>query len=135
MKLKYLALDTSVERLVRSSPVKPTKTLIEKELEKRGKGKGKETLKGKTLAQLAQGQNMSWSSTGGVGIGIGGNPLDILNGTGTTGLLSTWDEDSDDEDLEIGGTSGLKVETVEGTPFYEISDVRIFEKDVLLGRL
>jgi hypothetical protein len=126
MKLEYLALDTSVERLVRSTPQKKTPQ------DKKGKGKETSITKGKTLAQLAQAQNMGWSSTGGVG--IGSNALDILNGVGMTGYLAAWDE-SDDEDLDIGGESGLKIETVENIPFYEVTDVRIFEKDVLLGRL
>lgn len=127
MKLEYLALDTSVERLVRSIPSNKTPAV-----DKKGKSKETSMTKGKTLAQLAKTQNMSWSSMGGVG--IGSNALDILNGVGITGYSAAWDE-SDDEDLDIGGKSGLKIETVENIPFYEVTDVRIFEKDALLGRL
>lgn len=116
MKLEYLALDTSVERLARrkSSPKKkPAKNV-------KGKGKMKEfdLLGSNALAELA---------------------------LGTSGQSAGWDnanayhayfdlaESSDDED-ELS-KSGLRIETVEGVKFCEVSGVRIFEKEILSGRL
>ncbi len=49
-----------------------------------------------------------------------------------------WQDSSDDEEWgssSILGPTGLKVETVEGIRFCDIIGVRIFEKDVLTGRL
>lgn len=137
MKLEYLALGASVDRLVRH-PLP-----LEAPVDRKGKGKETTATKGPTLAQLAVAQHKtlaqlalaqndtSWSSTG--GIGIGSNALDILNSP-IPGFSTSWD-DSDDEDLDVGGKSGLRIEMIENMPFYEVTDVRIFEKDILLGRL
>jgi hypothetical protein len=126
MKLEYLALETSVERLVRRAPVQ--KVVVDK----KGKGKEKLSTKGKTLAQLALAQHTSWSSTSGIGIGNAG--LDGLSLAPIPGYPTSWDE-SDEDDLDIGGKMGLRIETVEGIRFSDVSGVRIFEKDILLGRL
>jgi hypothetical protein len=94
MKLEYLALDLTVERLVRRPPTK--------EAGKKAKGKEKD---------------------GGLSTSVG-----TANGEAT--------ESSDsDEDEEVGGKTGLKVETIDGIRFSDIDGVRIFEKDVLGGRL
>jgi len=122
MKLEYLALDTSIEQLVRRVPTKPP-------VDRKGKGKEKASTKGKTLAQLALAQHTHWSSTSGVGIANAG-----LDGLSLAPIPMSWEE-SDDEDLDIGGKMGLKVETVEGIRFSDVTGVRIFENDILLGRL
>jgi len=44
-------------------------------------------------------------------------------------------EDETESEDEYSGKLGLKVETVEGLRFSDVVGVRIFEKDVLLGRL
>lgn len=49
--------------------------------------------------------------------------------------MSDWQASSDDDEAVMVGELGLKVETVEDIRFYEISGVRIFEKDVIFGRL
>jgi hypothetical protein len=49
-------------------------------------------------------------------------------------------EDSEDDDaaewgIGISGKIGLKVETMDGLRFCDVTGVRIFEKDILGGRL
>ncbi|TVY17542.1 hypothetical protein LARI1_G005107 [Lachnellula arida] len=48
---------------------------------------------------------------------------------------SDYQASSDEDEAVMFGELGLKVETVEDIRFYEISGVRIFEKDVIFGRL
>jgi hypothetical protein len=132
MKLEYLALTDSVERLVRRPPPTPKKT------DRKGKGKdtsnyasGKKSwTKGKSLGELALMQN------GGVfpqDVSVSGG-INLLNLGSMPGLGIDWG-DSEDDDLEVGGKQGLRVETVEGVRFCDVPRVRIFEKDILGGRL
>jgi hypothetical protein len=127
MKLQYIALDNSVDRIVRRVPVARQKIDI--------KGKGKEldgsveSASKKTLTQIALGSNNVWPD----GTMTSSN---LASGLGSSGL----DQDSEDDDgaewgLGISGKKGLKVETIEGLCFFDITGVRIFEKDVLSGRL
>jgi len=124
MKLEYLALDTSVERLVRR---KQPKTGKEKAADKKGKGKAKGMDNtSKALAELIIG--LGSSSTWGDGGSSSSNGL-------ATPVLFEWQESSDDEDPVAISKTGLKVETIEGIRFCDVTGVRIFEKDVLAGRL
>jgi hypothetical protein len=125
MKLEYLALDTSVERLVRRKPKSKVK-------DKKGKGKDVDTI-GLSVQHLAE-VVMNGPSLGG-GWGSGS---DTLGGSLTNGY--DWESSGDDEGdgLSMSAVStktGLKVETVEGIRFCDVSGVRIFERDVLSGRL
>lgn len=132
MKLEYIALDNSVERLVRRVPLPKQKVDY--------KGKGKEftgsadNLSKKTFAQMVLGSNGSWPDGTSMSSGLS-------SGLGTSGFGSmNFLEDSEDEDgaewgLGTSGKVGLKVETIEGMRFCDITGVRIFEKDVLGGRL
>jgi hypothetical protein len=122
VKLEYIALVDNVERLVRRK--QSPKKLNDK------KGKGKASANGmdntsKALAELIIG--LGSSSTWGDGSGAS-------NGTATPVMLE-WQDSSDDEDVGITGQTGLKVETIEGIRFCDVGGVRIFEKDVLAGRL
>lgn len=126
MKLEFLGLNNSVERLVRHNP-SPMKDPIDV----KGKGKAASSAKKTTLAQVALAQHTSWSSTGGVG--INSTFLDFPN-LPFSGPSVNWDE-SDDEDMFIGGKSGLRLETVEDIDFHEINGVKIFEKEILYGKL
>jgi hypothetical protein len=111
MKLEYISLDQSVERLVRRSRPKSTKK------DKKGKGKANETTKVITEALL--GSNSTWADAG----ASSAPPLD-------------WQASSDEEaEAIIVGKLGLKVETIEGIRFCDVTGVRIFEKDVIGGRL
>jgi hypothetical protein len=107
MKLEYIALESTVERLVRRLK-KP-----------KSKGKGKAVDKGK-------GKEVDISSPS------------VLFPT-LESLLSPpiVSESSEDESVnsedEVG--PGLKLETLEGVRFYDICGVRIFRKDVMMGRL
>jgi len=124
MKLEYLALDTSVERLVRR---KQPKTGKEKAADKKGKGKAKGMDNtSKALAELIIG--LGSSSTWGDGGSSSSNGL-------ATPVLFEWQESSDDEDPVAISKTGLKVETIEGIRFCDVTGVRIFETDVLAGRL
>jgi hypothetical protein len=119
MKLEYLALEDMVERLVRRTP---------KKVDKKGKGKEKAGAgKGKSLAELALLQN-----------GIPQNHLAGSNSLLKLGIAASLALDageSEDEDLEVGGKMGLRVETMEDIHFSDIPGVRIFEKGVLYDRL
>ncbi|KAG0649350.1 hypothetical protein D0Z07_4444 [Hyphodiscus hymeniophilus] len=127
MKLEWIALDGSVDRLVRCAPVPKQKV--------DNKGKGKEVAGGsdssmkKTFTQLVLGSGGVWPD----GTSMSAN---LTAGMGSSGL----GEDSDDDDgAEWGtGTIGkmfLRVETIEGMRFCDVTGVRIFERDVLSGRL
>jgi hypothetical protein len=134
MKLEYLALDTSVERLVRRTPKPSQKRKVDV------KGKGKETskdtesgtVKGITsLAELIMEPGGGWTA-------------DFLHGSssvadGTNGMFEVASSDDESEYYGLGGGGlsgkGLRIETVEGIKFCDVPGVRIFEKDVLWGRL
>jgi hypothetical protein len=119
MKLEYLALEDTVERLVRRTP---------KKVDKKGKGKEKAGAgRGKSLAELALLQH-----------GIPQSPIvgsNSLLKLGFAASLAIDAGDSEDEDLEVGGKMGLRVETMEDIHFSDIPGVRIFEKGVLYDRL
>lgn len=125
MKLEFLALDNSVERLVRRVP-SPKKLKIDK------KGKSKEhsgQKSKKALAEMVLGKG-TWPD----GTVMGGSSNASSSRILTDGLSSL--EESEDEDhAELGGKVGLKVETVDGIRFCDIVGVRIFEKEILGGRL
>lgn len=109
MKLEYIALENTVERLVRRA--KKTKS--------KGKGKAMEKGKGKEV---------------GGGTTSDGPTVPTLDSILAPPPVS---ESSEDEGLnsedEVG--PGLKLETLEGVRFYDIFGVRIFRKDVMMGRL
>lgn len=113
MKLEYLALDNAVERLARRKAPPPKKLKDSK-----GKGKAKELdlVSAKALAELALGNSGSSASWG-----------DSANAYFDLG------ESSDDEDGL--GKSGLRIETVEGARFCDVTGVKIFEKEIITGRL
>jgi hypothetical protein len=122
MKLEYIALDTSIERLVRRKQPNTAKA------DKKGKGKAKGGMDhtSKALAELIIGLGSSspW------GDGASSSSTDL-----GTPVLVDWQESSDEEDPGAISKTGLKVETIEGMRFCDVSGVRIFEKDVLAGRL
>ncbi|CZR69242.1 uncharacterized protein PAC_19142 [Phialocephala subalpina] len=112
MKLEYLALDTSVERLARRKYPRA------KKVTSKGKGKAKELdlVSAKALAELALGNS-------GPSVGWGDS----------TNAYFDLAESSDEEDGL--GKSGLRIETVEGVRFCDVTGVRIFEKEIIAGRL
>jgi len=114
MKLEYLALDTSVERLARRKS--PPKKKATKDINGKGKAKELDLVSAKALAELALGNS-------GPSSGWGDNPNAYFD----------LAESSDDEDGL--GKSGLRIETVEGVRFCDVTGVRIFEKEILSGRL
>ena len=109
MKLEYIALENTVERLVRRA----------KKPKSKGKGKAVDKGKGKETE---------------VGATSGSPTFPSLDSILAQPLVS---ESSEDEGLnsedEVG--PGLKLETLEGVRFYDIFGVRIFRKDVMMGRL
>jgi hypothetical protein len=120
VKLEYIALVDNIERIVRRK--KPPKSA--KPSDKKGKGKavGVDNT-AKALAELiiGLGSSSAWS-----------DGSSATNGT-TTPVMLEWQDSSDDE--EVGGLAGLKIETMEGIRFCDVTGVRIFEKDILAGRL
>ena len=118
MKLEYIAIDQSIERLVRrvkaKNPKKP---------DKKGKGKGKITDM-KHLTEMVLGPGGGWPSGG------------TTNGASSNTPSFDWQVSSDEEEaVPFVGKHGLKIETVEGVHFTDVDGVRIFEKEVIYGRL
>ncbi|KAG9244349.1 hypothetical protein BJ878DRAFT_73868 [Calycina marina] len=119
MKLEYFALDNMLERIVRKKPETVDTKGKGKQVAKKHKNDGKVVI-------LANGH---W---------IVGNPLHVYPlgaphhtaPVGPAGL--DWGTDSDDDE-EAPNRS--KVETVSDLRFAHVMDVRIFEKEVMLGRL
>jgi hypothetical protein len=107
MKLEYIALENTVERLVRRLK-KP-----------KSKGKGKAVEKGK-------GKDVDLSS-----------PFMVFPTLDSLLSPQIASESSEDESVnsedEVG--PGLKLETLEGVRFYDVYGVRIFRKDVMMGRV
>ncbi|TAQ91463.1 hypothetical protein B7494_g143 [Chlorociboria aeruginascens] len=119
MKLEYLALDNTVERLVRRPKV------VTKAPEKKDKGKSKAiSPPTQALAELILGQP-GWSEATSASIS--------LAATGTLDWQESSDEDDDEGEYEA--KVGLKIESIEGIKFHDVSGVRIFEKEILLGRV
>ncbi|KAH7385118.1 F-box domain-containing protein [Cadophora sp. MPI-SDFR-AT-0126] len=110
MKLEYLALDQALDRLVRRKP------MLKPKVDKKGKGKEANWTSAKALAELVMG-SAAISTSGG------------------------WNEESkydfpdssDDEDGIV--KTGLRVETIDGIRFSDVLGVRIFERDILTGKL
>ncbi|KAI9833763.1 MAG: hypothetical protein M1819_003496 [Sarea resinae] len=117
MKLEYIALDNTLERLIRR-PRKPKKA---------------------KKAQALADPNQKLSTNGPPSAGP---PSDtIVNGSSGSGNASpsTADGDSSSEDSDdldsVASGAGLKIETKEDRKFYDIRGIRIFRKDVKAGRL
>jgi len=122
MKLEYFALDSSVERIIRKK-VEPERTDV------KGKGKEKAAKKHKNDGKVVILSNGSWTV---------GNPSQVypmgtphhLAPTVPAGL--DWGSDSDDDEES---PSRSKIDTTSDMRFSNITDVRIFEKEVMMGRL
>lgn len=125
MKLEYIALGNTVERIVRTAK-KDAKTKAKEKEERLAKqklkGKGKEVLNMNGIA----------SGSGGIG-GLDFVSLDAL--MGLSPAADADDESSDESEDEDDHGPGMKLETLEGVKFYDIYGVRIFCKDVLGGWL
>jgi len=128
MKLEYIAVDNSVERLVRRVPVPKQK------VDTKGKGKDisdtTDTSSKKTFTQIVLGSEGMWPDGSSMSTGLAAS-------MGTGGF--DFPEESEDDTFEwgvgINGKIGLKVETIEGLRFSDITGVRIFENEILGGRL
>jgi len=136
MKLEYLAMDGNVERLVRRKPLPPPRKIDIK-------GKGKELLKkskekGYNMGIAMNEQLADLILSGGGWASSSSNPSSAIN-------VGEWDS-SEEEDVEMEGDDengaetlskkvGLRVETVEGVRFWEVNGIKIFEKEVVYGRL
>lgn len=129
MKLEYLALDLIVDRLVRR-----TKPKVSQKETTDKKGKGKATSGTKALADMITGPGGAWPDSG------------IINNSGTAGVgpgalagslldMQLSSDEEEGEDAPVVGKQGLKIETVDNILFYDIVGVRIFQKDVIGGRL
>jgi hypothetical protein len=114
MNLEYIALDQTIDRLVRRKPI------VNSVPSKKAKGKGKQC---NILLDLVMGTNTS---------GISSVPTweAAIAGSAASHL-----ESSDDEDEDGSLSRGLIVETLSGMRFCDITGVRIFEKDILNGYL
>lgn len=118
MKLEYIALDANIDRLVHRKQ-KPKSEKVDK------KGKGKAWSKENVTKQVME--ELFGIASSSPTLGDGG-----LDGMATS---FDWQESSDDDELGSIAATGLKVEVIENVRFCDISGVRIFEKDILGGRL
>ncbi|KAL2060812.1 hypothetical protein VTL71DRAFT_8864 [Oculimacula yallundae] len=114
MKLEYLALDNAVDRLVQR------KAMPKPKVDNKGKGKEMNWTSAKALAELVMGGSSS-----------------LVNGS----VVGAWSEQgkydfpdsSDDEDGIV--KTGLRIEIIDGIRFSDILGVRIFEREVVTGKL
>lgn len=114
-KLDYIALDNSVEYIVRRAPPK--------KVGGDDKGKGKAKQKKKNLYHYLASMD-------------GTENLDGITLVPSLGMLIDGYDDSDDDEPPGSETKkGLKVEGVIGERFCDINNIRIFQNDVLHGRL
>jgi len=109
MKLEYIAVDNTVERLVRR--VKKPKNKEKAAQKDKGKGKAKAVTPLSTPSSFPTLDTML------------APPPDF----------DASDDESEESDDDLG--PGLKLETLEGVRFYDIYGVRMWRKDVMLGRL
>jgi len=116
LKLEYLALDSNVDRLVRRVK-KTTAKPKGKGAEKNGKGKKTDS---QSLSDLMLGLGVS-------GAGESASPASSIE--------LDWEDNSTDDEAAPLGKLGLKVETIEGLSFHDATGVRIFEQDIVNGRL
>jgi hypothetical protein len=113
MKLEYLALENTVERLVRR--IRQPKAKNKGNMVDKGKGKAKE-------------------STPSEATGVTSYP-NIMEMIKPAEEASSSDYESGYGNSEDESVPNLKLETLEGVRFYDIFGVRIFRKDVMMGRL
>jgi hypothetical protein len=122
MKLEYIGMENTVERLVRRVKIPKSKD----------KGKGKAVDTGKAVQQPDLPAGALWAN----------DTIEVLDDLEPFPTLNSMlktpaeEESSDDESGDEDGLSpGLKLETLEGVRFYDVYGVRIFRKDVMAGRL
>jgi hypothetical protein len=125
MKLEFVALDNLLERIKKRVPEKEKEK--EKRIDRKGKGKEKAPKKHKNKGKVVMVHNGTW---------VVGNPKSIYPQTTPHQITPTspagldWGDDSDEEE----SPREQKVE-VEIIHFADVSDVRIFQKEVMLGKL
>ncbi|KAG9230361.1 hypothetical protein BJ875DRAFT_385330 [Amylocarpus encephaloides] len=124
MQLEYVALGQQIERLVRRAKASPSH-------ESNKKGKGKATDNYKVLSEMVLGSSLPWPDGSSI------NNHASSSNTASGAPYFDWQASSDDESEHgpVVGKLGLRIETVEGIRFSDVSGVRIFEKDVIGGRL
>jgi hypothetical protein len=110
MKLEYLALESTVERLVRRIR------------QPKAKDKGKTVDKGEGKIKESEVP----------GVTSYPNIMEMIKPAEED---SSSDYESGDGDSEGESVPNLKLETLEGVRFYDIFGVRIFRKDIMMGRL
>ncbi|KLU81410.1 hypothetical protein MAPG_00500 [Magnaporthiopsis poae ATCC 64411] len=126
MKLEWISIDDDdrLERIVRSTD--------KSKKDKDGKGKGKEQPTGNGLFG-SHGHGPAFNNTHYDDT----FPLSTTPEWPDAGDESCSEDDSDDYDEDDDGTKRprMTLSTEEGTRFFDITGVRIFEKDVVSGRL
>ncbi|KAL8313672.1 hypothetical protein RB597_006218 [Gaeumannomyces tritici] len=126
MKLEWISIDDDdrLEKIVRISD-EPKKG-------RKSKGKGKEKVGGSVPIFGSHGHVPGFNSHY-------DDPFPLLaaDDWGDGGSANCSDDDSDDFDEDHDGTRRprIRLETIEGVHFYDVWGVRIFEKEVVTGRL
>lgn len=117
LKLEYIAMQDSIERLVRRKPVAKTP------FEPKSKGKGKAAVYSThgLMHDLLTNQGVpTWEMV-----------IEHQNGEESSDEEEEFDEDGE----KVNYSNGLRVETAEGLRFCDVPGVRMFERDVLTGTL
>ncbi|KAL8381253.1 hypothetical protein RB595_005503 [Gaeumannomyces hyphopodioides] len=126
MKLEWISIDDDdrLEKIVRITD-EPKKG-------RKSKGKGKEKASGNVPIFGSHGHVPGFNSHY-------DDPFPLLaaDDWGDGGSANCSDDDSDDFDEDHDGTRRprIRLETIEGVHFYDVWGVRIFEKEVVTGRL
>jgi len=128
--LEYLALKDSVSQLARN--VKDFSTIPATDK----KTSSKQKVGGTGEAVVATGTGAA--STGGAGTVSGeGSNADNNNNNGTGDVVAGGSEDAEEADDEDEGflANGLKIETIDGYFFSDLPEVKIFSREIRLGKL
>lgn len=130
--LQYLALKDSVSQLARSfkppSSGTATKTKKKSKSKSKSKGKGKEG-GGAPMAIMGTGMGAGTATAS-----MGGSSGSGAAASAEESTTEADDADDDDED-EVFLANGLKIDTIDGFRFFDVPEVKIFSREIRLGKL
>jgi hypothetical protein len=130
--LEYLALKDSVSQLARN--VKDFTTIPA--TDKKTNSKQKVGGTGDAVIATATGTATGAASTGGAGP-VSGEESTADKDNGTGDVVAGGSEDAEEADDEDEGflANGLKIETIDGYFFSDLPEVKIFSREIRLGKL
>ena len=136
LKLEWIAIDEDdrVDQLVRVTPSKKEVNGDDSDSDvgREGSSKKKKDTKGKGKQKASAAAGLGLSDAGSSSVEDLDIPALIAAELGEEGSSSGSEEESDSEGEE---ESGQKIKTVEGIFFYEVDDIQIFQKEIVVGRI